>query len=396
PPVPVLARALGFSERQLRRRVAAAFGYGPKTLEQILRFRRATAAGERGWARTAAEEGYADQAHLARQVRRWSGVPPTRLRLHRALPRLEDPDGVDGEPGAGLELDPVVPAPVVDRPAPVRVLLGGPEVQGRTHLRCAEPARPDTRRVGGEVAGEVVLAGRVPRRRRHALPVRGVEEHQARPAHELADPRGGLLGPGAVGRCAEEGRDAEHLVRVARFERVDPVAAECDRAVDPRVLDPVAQQVPDGPCRGQEPTAVLRRGLNPRRVRIGADRLQQVRDAPIGGRVHGEPVAHARAGLLVEDPGLVQDRQRRHRGERLRLGALHVRFEREREPPVAGPVREHRRPHPLTRAGPGEARHAALVHQAPGAPHELRGALQLLCIDPFHAPHAKTRARPRA
>jgi len=79
PAVPALARSLGFSERQLRRRLDAAFGYGPKTLEQILRFRRATAPSGRGWARVAAEEGYADQAHLARQVRRWSGASPTGL-----------------------------------------------------------------------------------------------------------------------------------------------------------------------------------------------------------------------------------------------------------------------------------------------------------------------------
>ncbi|RRR98351.1 helix-turn-helix domain-containing protein [Glycomyces terrestris] len=81
PRLPVLARDLGFSERQLRRRVEDAAGYGPKTLEQVLRFRRATAAagaeGRPAWARIAAETGYADQAHLSRQVRRWSGRPPT-------------------------------------------------------------------------------------------------------------------------------------------------------------------------------------------------------------------------------------------------------------------------------------------------------------------------------
>ncbi|GAA2326113.1 helix-turn-helix transcriptional regulator [Glycomyces scopariae] len=79
--IPVLARELGLSERQLRRRILDAAGYGPKTLEQILRFRRATAAPAPGqWARTAAEAGYADQAHLSREVRRWSGRAPTRAR----------------------------------------------------------------------------------------------------------------------------------------------------------------------------------------------------------------------------------------------------------------------------------------------------------------------------
>lgn len=76
-----LAWELGFSERQLRRRVLAAAGYGPKTLEQILRFRRSLAASGPGadWSRIAAEQGYADQAHLSRQVRRWSGASPREL-----------------------------------------------------------------------------------------------------------------------------------------------------------------------------------------------------------------------------------------------------------------------------------------------------------------------------
>ncbi|MGH3680741.1 MAG: AraC family transcriptional regulator, partial [Natronosporangium sp.] len=55
----------------------AAFGYGPKLLARILRFRHATglaAAGLR-FAEVAAVAGYADQAHLAREVRELSGVP---------------------------------------------------------------------------------------------------------------------------------------------------------------------------------------------------------------------------------------------------------------------------------------------------------------------------------
>ncbi|WP_307789256.1 AraC family transcriptional regulator [Glycomyces salinus] len=81
PSIARLAWEMGFSERQLRRRVLAAAGYGPKTLEQILRFRRAVAASgpEPDWARIAAEQGYADQAHLSRQVRRWSGAAPREL-----------------------------------------------------------------------------------------------------------------------------------------------------------------------------------------------------------------------------------------------------------------------------------------------------------------------------
>lgn len=76
-PVAVTAAALGLSERQLHRRSLAAFGYGPKLLARILRFRHATglaAAGLR-FAEVAAVAGYADQAHLAREVRELSGVP---------------------------------------------------------------------------------------------------------------------------------------------------------------------------------------------------------------------------------------------------------------------------------------------------------------------------------
>jgi AraC-like DNA-binding protein len=81
PAIGSLAWELGYSERHLRRRVQAATGYGPKTLEQILRFRRALAAASDApdWSRIAAEQGYADQAHLSRQVRRWSGATPRSL-----------------------------------------------------------------------------------------------------------------------------------------------------------------------------------------------------------------------------------------------------------------------------------------------------------------------------
>ncbi|MFB8201194.1 DUF6597 domain-containing transcriptional factor [Kitasatospora purpeofusca] len=101
--LPDLAAELGFSERQLRRRVTDAVGYGPKTLHAVLRFRRAVAwarSGDGGGvggvgggggavpelAQVAARAGYADQAHLTREVRRWSGLSPTVL-LGRAAAR---------------------------------------------------------------------------------------------------------------------------------------------------------------------------------------------------------------------------------------------------------------------------------------------------------------------
>ena len=80
-----LADALGISERQLRRRFHQAVGYGPKTLDRILRFRRlvsqaqAVTDGEVDLARLAADLGYADQAHMTRDSVRLTGMPPARL-----------------------------------------------------------------------------------------------------------------------------------------------------------------------------------------------------------------------------------------------------------------------------------------------------------------------------
>ncbi|CAL9562415.1 hypothetical protein SUDANB58_04668 [Streptomyces sp. enrichment culture] len=75
------AEALGIGARLLHRRSLAAFGYGPKTLARVLRLRRALALARDGvpLAETAARAGFADQAHLTRDVRELTGLPPTRL-----------------------------------------------------------------------------------------------------------------------------------------------------------------------------------------------------------------------------------------------------------------------------------------------------------------------------
>lgn len=75
------AARCGLSSRQLQRRSSAAFGYGPKTLHRILRMQRAVALARTGqpFASVAVEAGYADQAHLAREVRALAGVPLTAL-----------------------------------------------------------------------------------------------------------------------------------------------------------------------------------------------------------------------------------------------------------------------------------------------------------------------------
>jgi AraC-like DNA-binding protein len=79
-----VAADVGLSERQLRRRVQAAAGYGPKTLQRVLRFRRFVrmldaAAQPPDLASAATLAGYADQAHLTRECSAFSGLTPTAL-----------------------------------------------------------------------------------------------------------------------------------------------------------------------------------------------------------------------------------------------------------------------------------------------------------------------------
>lgn len=76
-----IADAVGLSDRHLHRRSLAAFGYGPKTLARVLRFNRALGLARSGlpFADVAATAGYADQAHLSREVKGLAGVPLSRL-----------------------------------------------------------------------------------------------------------------------------------------------------------------------------------------------------------------------------------------------------------------------------------------------------------------------------
>lgn len=82
PLVPWLSRALGMSERTLRRRSDDAFGYGPKTLDRILRYQRYRRIAKNSSETTAIlalDSGYADQAHLVRESRRLAGCAPGAL-----------------------------------------------------------------------------------------------------------------------------------------------------------------------------------------------------------------------------------------------------------------------------------------------------------------------------
>lgn len=80
-PVAATADELGLGARQLHRRCLTAFGYGPKTLARVLRLQRALALARDGLplAETAIRAGFADQAHLARDVRELAGMPLTEL-----------------------------------------------------------------------------------------------------------------------------------------------------------------------------------------------------------------------------------------------------------------------------------------------------------------------------
>ena len=87
--VAAVARAVGYSERELRRRFRDSVGYGPKTLQRVLRFQRALT-GLRpqseptdSLARLAASAGYSDQAHMTREIRELAGVTPLELARSR-------------------------------------------------------------------------------------------------------------------------------------------------------------------------------------------------------------------------------------------------------------------------------------------------------------------------
>jgi AraC-like DNA-binding protein len=70
----------GYSERQLRRRVIAATGFGPKRLMRIARMQDVLRGGRgESWARTAAEHGYYDEAHMANDIRELAGATPHAL-----------------------------------------------------------------------------------------------------------------------------------------------------------------------------------------------------------------------------------------------------------------------------------------------------------------------------
>lgn len=85
-----VADDVGLSARQFRRRCQVAAGYGPKTLQRVLRFQGFVRmldapSGPPDLATAAALAGYADQAHLTRECAALSGLTPAALaRVRRA------------------------------------------------------------------------------------------------------------------------------------------------------------------------------------------------------------------------------------------------------------------------------------------------------------------------
>lgn len=74
-----LERSTGLSARQLERKFARQVGISPKAFARVVRFKGVLAAASVGapdWAGLAAEFGFADQAHLVREFKAFSGQTP--------------------------------------------------------------------------------------------------------------------------------------------------------------------------------------------------------------------------------------------------------------------------------------------------------------------------------
>lgn len=79
-PIGELAAESGWSHKHLITQFKRQVGMTPKTAARLMRFETASRLLEvenRGWARIAAEAGYADQSHLVREFRQFSGLTPS-------------------------------------------------------------------------------------------------------------------------------------------------------------------------------------------------------------------------------------------------------------------------------------------------------------------------------
>jgi AraC-like DNA-binding protein len=92
PTVAALARTLGVSVRTLRRAFDAVTGAGPKTALRIVRLHRALARiGTERLVEVAHDCGFADQAHLARELRTLAGLRGRNLQARAAAAALHVP-----------------------------------------------------------------------------------------------------------------------------------------------------------------------------------------------------------------------------------------------------------------------------------------------------------------
>lgn len=98
-----LARILGYSERQLQRRMNAEFGYGVAALRRILRVERAQQLILAGHplAEVAVACGWTDQAHLTREFARVAGLTPGRWAAARGVGGAVD-SGATRDAASGL------------------------------------------------------------------------------------------------------------------------------------------------------------------------------------------------------------------------------------------------------------------------------------------------------
>lgn len=105
PQVGLARRHLGVSERALQRLLGPATGRPPAYWAGLARARSAARAlpDGRPLAALALDHGYADQAHLARAMRRWFGLSPARLRVDPSRQGLLAAPGYDppSPPAAG-------------------------------------------------------------------------------------------------------------------------------------------------------------------------------------------------------------------------------------------------------------------------------------------------------
>jgi AraC-like DNA-binding protein len=91
--VHAVARAVGMSERSLHRELVRWSGLAPKSLARILRMQRCLAALRAGrvpLATLALRLGYADQAHMTRELKALAGVTPRAVVRDAAVRNLQD------------------------------------------------------------------------------------------------------------------------------------------------------------------------------------------------------------------------------------------------------------------------------------------------------------------